>query len=534
MVPRPIALLLVFFICLGCTAKTPAQAQASEPTRPNIIFIFTDDHASQSIGAYGSVINETPNIDRIAEEGVIFLNSFCGNSICGPSRATILTGLHSHANGFMNNTTRFDSTQQTFPQLLQDAGYNTAMIGKYHLWDNPVGFDDWMILPGQGEYYNPDFITPAGRQRVEGYVTDVITDLTLEWLENGRDSDAPFMVMTQHKAPHRTWMPGPNELDLYRGGNIPEPASLFEDLEERGPAAVQSEMTIRAHMFYAYDLYCPMDEGEALYEYYERKIGRLNEEQRAAWDAAFEPENEAFRAAFEDMTPDEVLRWQYQRYVGNYLRCIAGVDRNVGRILDYLDENPELKENTIIIYSSDQGFYLGEHGWYDKRWMYEESLAMPLVVRWPGVIEPGTEIEELVQNIDYAPTFLDIAGTEPETTMQGRSLLDLMRDDVEPWRDAIYYHYYEYHRHAHMVPPHYGIRTDRYSLMHFYHEDFGYWELYDLQEDPNQMHNVYEDPENAELIDELKERLEELRVQYNVEGEQAIQPEPKPEDAVEE
>ncbi|MFK7790599.1 MAG: sulfatase, partial [Phycisphaeraceae bacterium] len=424
MVPRLISLLPLVLLCLAIV--TPANAQAKPDKRPNILFIFTDDHASQSISAYGSKINQTPHIDRIASEGAIFLNSFCGNSICGPSRASILTGLHSHANGFMTNTNRFDSSQQTFPKLLQKTGYTTAMIGKYHLHDTPKGFDHWMILPGQGEYYNPDFITPDGRKKVEGHCTNVVTDLGLDWLKEGRDKDKPFMLMLQHKAPHRTWMPAPEELGMYRDADIPEPDTLFDDYKGRGKGAAQTEMEIDKHMFFAYDLYCPLDQDEALYKYYERKIGRLNPEQRAEWDKWFEPENEAFRKNKASMTPKEIEQWKYQRYVKNYLRCIAGVDRNIGRVLQYLDDNPEIKKNTIVIYSSDQGFYLGEHGWYDKRWMYEESLAMPLVVRWPGVIKPGTRVEELVQNIDYAPTFLEIAGTKPETPMHGRSLLELM------------------------------------------------------------------------------------------------------------
>jgi len=536
MLPRTLTILASLFISLGsalaCSAQAAAPAQEQD-IRPNIIFIFTDDHASQSISAYGSVINQTPNIDRIANEGAIFLNSFCGNSICGPSRATILTGLHSHANGFINNTTRFNSNQQTFPQLLQRAGYNTAMIGKYHLWDYPRGFDHWMILPGQGEYYNPVFQTAEGRTQIEGYVTDVVTNLGLSWLEEGRDPNKPFMLMLQHKAPHRTWMPGPQELMLYRDGNIPEPENLFDDYEGRGPGAAHTEMEIDQHMYFAYDLYCPIGEDEELYSYYLENVGRMTPEQRATWDAAFEPENQAFRAAMENMTPEQIVHWKYQRYVGNYLRCIAGVDRNIGRVLDYLDENPELKDNTIVIYSSDQGFFLGEHGWYDKRWMYEESLAMPLIVRWPGVIEPGTRIQELVQNIDYAPTFLDIAGIDPDTPMHGRSLLDLMRPDAEPWRDAVYYHYYEYPI-PHRVPQHEGVRTARYSLMHFYGPDHGYWELYDLENDPHQMHSVYDDPAYADVITQLTAQLEALKDQYDVHEEADIVREARPEEPVQE
>ncbi|MEM6506334.1 MAG: sulfatase [Planctomycetota bacterium] len=514
MVPRFSTCLLIFLLGLSSAYHTNA---ADEPTkRPNIVFIFTDDHAVQSIGAYDSVINETPNIDRIANEGAIFLNSFCGNSICGPSRATILTGLHSHANGFKTNTDRFDSSQQTFPKLLQKAGYTTAMIGKYHLWGDPVGFDHWMVLPGQGEYYNPDLLTPEGRIRIPGHCTNVVTDLGLKWLEEGRDKDKPFMLMLQHKAPHRTWMPAPEELHLYRDKDIPEPPTLFDDYEGRGPAAADQTMEIDRHMYFAYDLYCPIDESEPLFKVHQRKLARMTPEQRAEWDKWYEPENEAFRKARPTMSDKDIVRWKYQRYVKNYLRCIAGVDRNIGRVLDYLDDNPGLKENTIVIYSSDQGFYLGEHGWYDKRWMYEESLAMPLVARWPGVIKPGTRVEELVQNIDYAPTFLDIAGTKPETPMQGRSLMDLLDEDAEPWRDAVYYHYYEYARNIHNVPPHEGIRTKQFSLMHFYGPKQGYWEFYNLDKDPQQLKSVYNDPVYAETIKKLKIDLQDLQKQYRV------------------
>jgi len=509
----------VAFCLLAVLVTTPpAHAQATLPgpdaPKPNIIFIFTDDHASQSIGAYGSKINQTPNLDRIASEGAIFLNSFCANSICGPSRATILTGLHSHMNGFKDNTSRFDSSQQTFPKLLQKAGYATAMIGKYHLWNDPQGFDKWMILPGQGEYYNPQFKTQNQELiQVQGYVTDVITDFGLQWIDQERDKDKPFMLMLQHKAPHRTWMPGPQELSLYRDKDIPEPDTLFDDYKGRGPGAAKTEMQIDRHMYFAYDLYCPVRNDEFLFSYYEENVGRMTPEQRADWDAAFEPENKAFLAKMEKMTDKQIVQWKYQRYIKNYLRCIAGVDRNVGRVLDYLDANPQLKENTIVIYSSDQGFFLGEHGWYDKRWMYEQSLKMPLMMRWPGVIEPGTRLTQLVQNIDYAPTFLDIAGVEPETPMQGRSLLDLWRKDAEPWRDAVYYRYYE-SQVVHNVPAHYGIRTAKYSLMHFYESNYNYYELYDLEKDPQQMHNVYDDPAYKELASDLKIQLTDLREEY--------------------
>ncbi|XAM00638.1 sulfatase [Phycisphaeraceae bacterium D3-23] len=488
-----------------------ADPPALAGSRPNIIFIFTDDHAPHAISAYGSVINETPHIDRLANEGTLFRRSYCCNSICGPSRAAILTGLHSHANGFMQNGNRFDGHQQTFPQLLQRAGYQTALYGKWHLNSDPVGFDDWAILPGQGAYYNPDFIFPDGRRRVEGYCTDVATDMALEWLDNGRDADKPFVLMCQHKAPHRSWMPGPEELDMYDGETIPEPDTLFDDYAGRTPAAADNEMEIDRHMSFGYDLMCPIDDDEWLMNAYRNNMNRMTFAQRARWNIAFEEENAAFREAMPDMTHEEIVRWKYQRYIKNYLRCVAGVDRNVGRVLDWLDENPELAANTIVIYSSDQGFYLGDNGWYDKRWMYEESFAMPLIVRWPDHIPAGVENHELVQNIDYAPTFLDLAGVEPDEPMHGMSLVPLLEGDAElPGRDALYYHYYE-SRATHRVAAHYGIATDRYKLIHYYEPEWDSWELFDLQEDPDERQSVYGDPAYDEVQTRLHRELNELK-----------------------
>ncbi|MFI4861106.1 MAG: sulfatase [Phycisphaerales bacterium JB063] len=482
-------------------------------TRPNIIFIFTDDHAPHAISAYGSVINETPNIDRLAHEGVLFRRSYCCNSICGPSRAAILTGLHSHANGFMQNGNRFDGHQQTFPQLLQRHGYQTAIYGKWHLNSDPVGFDDWAILPGQGDYYNPNFIFPDGNRRVEGYCTDVTTDMALHWLENGRDTDKPFVLMCQHKAPHRSWMPGPQELNMYDDETIPEPDTLFDDYAGRTPAAADNEMEIDRHMSFGYDLMCPIDDNEWLMNGYRNSMNRMTDAQRTTWDAAFEEENDAFRAAMADMTHEEIVRWKYQRYIKNYLRCVAGVDRNVGRVLDWLDDNPEIAANTIVIYSSDQGFYLGDNGWYDKRWMYEESFAMPLIVRWPGHIPAGVENHELVQNIDYAPTFLDLAGVQADEPMHGTSLVPLLEGDEElPGRDSLYYHYYE-SRATHRVAAHYGIATDRYKLIHYYEPEWDDWELFDLQEDPDERQSVYGDPDYADVQARLHEQLNALKAE---------------------
>ena len=360
----------------------PALAQSD---RPNIVFIFSDDHAYQAIGAYGSRINQTPNIDRIAREGMRFENAMVTNSICAPSRAVIQTGKYSHLNGVLDNRQVFDGSQQTFPKLLQQAGYQTAMVGKWHLKSEPTGFDYWEVLPGQGSYYNPDFRVPGGEKRHYGYVTDIITDLTLAWLEDGRDPDRPFMVMTQNKAPHRGWMSGPDKLTLYDGVTIPEPDTLFDDYANRASPARLQEMEIGRHMIDGHDMKLkpppgtPEDApGQQLWL---AGYGRLDERQRRVWDAAYEPKNAAFMAA--GLEGRDLVRWKYQRYIKDYLRTIASVDDNVGRILRYLDETG-LAENTIVVYASDQGFYLGEHGWFDKRWMYEESLKTPLIVRWPA------------------------------------------------------------------------------------------------------------------------------------------------------
>ncbi len=477
---------------------TPLQklyAQASSE-RPNIIFVFTDDHATHALSAYGSEINQTPNLDRLADEGMLFRNAFVTNSICAPSRAVILTGKHSHMNGVIDNGTTFDGSQQTFPKLLQDAGYQTAIVGKWHLKSDPTGFDYWEVLPGQGDYYNPAFRTDEGRTDYTGYVTDIITDRALNWLENTRDTDEPFMLMYQHKAPHRGWRPGPDHLTTYDDTEIPAPDYLFDDYAGRTTAAQWATMTIADHLNRS-DLKLDTPTN-------------LTDEQLEQWNAAYGPKNEAYRQA--DLTEKERTRWKYQRYIKDYLRTIDSVDDNMGRLLDYLDQSG-LAENTVVIYSSDQGFYLGDHGWFDKRWMYEESFKTPLLVRWPGVTEPGTENTELVQNLDFAQTFLDIAGAEIPGDMQGRSLEPLLRSENTDWRDAVYYHYYEFPG-WHDVRRHYGIRTERYKLIHYYGIDE--WELFDLQEDPEEVSSVYNDPEYSNTVARLKEDLSDLQEKYQL------------------
>ncbi len=512
------ALLLIALAPLG-TPPAPLIAQSITPTRPNILFIFADDHATQAIGAYGSVINETPNIDRLAAEGVLFRNSFCGNSICAPSRATVLTGLHSAANGVLQNGNTFDGSQPTFPKELQAAGYNTALIGKWHLAGDPTGFDYWRVLPGQGQYYNPDFRTPEGEVRIAGHVTELTTDLALDWLETVHDDDAPFLLMCQHKAPHRSWMPGPDELGLYRDADLPEPPTLFDDYTGRSGPAADQEMEIARHLTKHYDLKLDLPEEISALEgpdsWVKGMRARLSEKQLAAWDAAYAAENAAFAA--DPPTGDDLVRWKYQRYVKNYLRCVAGVDRSVGRMLDWLADHPKIAANTVVVYSSDQGFYLGEHGWYDKRWMYEESLAMPLIVRWPGNGTPGREVTSFVQNIDYAPTFLELAGVDTDRPLHGQSLVPLLRGETpDDWRDAIYYRYTE-SRATHRVAAHVGVRTDRYKLMHFHEPEWDSWELYDLETDPLELHSVADDPEYAEIRSGLERRLRELQAEYGEE-----------------
>jgi len=494
----------------GFTTASWRQSATAMAERPNILFIFSDDHAQQAIGAYGSVINETPNIDRIAKDGVVFLRNACANSICAPSRATVLTGKHSHANGLRSNRDTFDGSQTTFPQLLQEAGYDTALVGKWHLKSDPTGFNYWEILPGQGNYYNPDFISAAGKRRIEGYVTDIIADLSLDWLKNKRDTNKPFLLMCQHKAPHRTWAPGPKHLAMYDGTTIPEPPTLFDDYQGRAPVLKDNEAMIAKHMMYDWDLKVPgLGIPDALgRDMKNKEVERMTAEQKARWDAAYKPKNEAFLE--QNPQGDDLVRWKYQRYIKDYLRCIASVDDNVGRLLDYLD-SAGLAGNTLVVYSSDQGFYLGEHGLYDKRWMYRESLAMPLIARWPGRAKQGFQVDELTQNIDFAPTFLDAAGIAPPPEMHGRSLAPLMQGNTPPgWRDTIYYHYYE--KGEHNVPPHEGVSTRRYKLIHYY--EAGQWELFDLEKDPREMQSVYDDPAYAGVLAEMKKKLEHLKTKF--------------------
>ncbi len=506
--------LLVPFICC-------LHARAAD--QPNIVFLFSDDHALQAISAYHERFREiapTPNIDRIAREGALFERSYCTNSICGPSRASILTGKHSHLNGFRNNDTdKFDGSQQTFPKLLRKAGYTTAMIGKWHLVTEPTGFDHWEILPGQGSYYNPDFIGPGGkRQRVQGYCTDVITDKAIDWLKTARPKDKPFLLMCQHKAPHRNWMPAPRHLGLFKDLEMPEPPTLFDDYEGRSKLLGAQQMTIARHFGWGHDMFLPRKpENPTFLAIPNGELQRMNPSQLDVFNAAYRSENEALTAGLGAGSIDDraLTRWKYQRYVKNYLRCVRALDENIGRMLDFLDESG-LAENTIVIYSSDQGFYLGEHGWYDKRWMFEESLSMPFVIRWPGVVNPGTRSKAIIQNIDYAPTFLEAAGSPVPPDIQGRSLLPVLKNDgkaPDSWREAIYYAYYG--ENTHNVPPHDGIRTARHKLFRFTGTDE--WQLFDLENDPQEMKSIHAAPANAGLLADLTALYRKLRAGYKVE-----------------
>ncbi|MCM8525089.1 MAG: sulfatase [Lentisphaeraceae bacterium] len=479
--------------------------------KPNILFIFSDDHATQAVSAYGGRLKDvapTPHLDSIAKQGMLFKRCMVTNSICGPSRATILTGKYSHLNGFMTNeTTKFDGSQQTFPKLLQGAGYQTAVIGKWHLGSEPTGFDYWKVLIGQGYYYNPDFRTPEGKIRINGYCTEVVTDLAIDWLDKKRDKKKPFMLMMQHKAPHREWSPAPKYLNAFDDVIIPEPDTLFDSYENRGRAAKDQDMTIHKTMELGKDL--KISQYDKKGQLAQRISKRMTPEQLKAWNAAYEPKNKALIEA--KPKGKDLVRWKYQRYLKDYLRCIKSVDESVGRVLEYLKKN-NLEENTIVIYSSDQGFYLGEHGWFDKRFMYDESYRTPLMVKWPGKVQAGSVNSDLVSNLDFAQTFLEMAGVQQPKDMQGASLVPILEGKKpSDWRKSHYYHYYEYPG-WHMVHRHEGVYDGRYKLMYFY--DIDEWELYDLESDPKEMKNQFKNPEFSSQVTRLKEELKALRKKH--------------------
>ncbi|MEQ1853023.1 MAG: sulfatase [Chthoniobacteraceae bacterium] len=485
-------------ILLALAPLLALAATAAEATKPNIILLFADDLTSQAISAYKHPLKllETPGMDRLAREGMLFDRAVVPNSICGPSRAVILTGKYSHVNGFVRNGNRFDGAQQTFPKLLQKAGYQTAVIGKWHLETDPTGFDHWHILPGQGIYYNPPMVRDGEKVTHTGYTTDLISDFSIEWLKK-RDKSKPFLLMSQHKAPHREWAPALRHLAWNGDKKFPEPATLFDDYSGRGRAEKEQDMTLEK-------TFTKRDSKQEAPPY-------LNAEQRKAWDEYYEPRNKIIPT----LSGQDLVRWRYQRYMHDYLGTVKAVDEAVSKLLKYLDDEG-LAENTMVIVSSDQGFYLGEHGWFDKRWIYEESLTTPLLVRWPGVTKPGTSSKSLVSILDFPETFLDAAGVPVPADMQGRSLRPVLAGQTPAdWRKSFYYHYYEFPG-PHSVRKHYGVVTDRYKLFHFYEPEMNYWTLMDREKDPQELKNVYDDPSYAETRKTLHAELERLRTELKV------------------
>lgn len=492
--------LMLRFLCLVLIFLTSSPAlPAAGP--PNIVFIFSDDHGYQAIGAYPEShgIMETPNIDRLAKEGMRFDRCLVPNSICGPSRATVLTGKYSHINGFYNNVNnKFDGSQPTLPKLLKAANYQSAMIGKWHLVSDPTGFDYWEIFPGQGVYYNPPMIRMGQRVKHEGYATGIVTDLAIDWLKQ-RDKSRPFLLMCHNKAPHRNWQPKLADLDFDHDRTYSAPPTLFDDYSGRGKAEHEQDMMIKSTMN-AEDLKFTAPK-------------ELTPEQLKVWNAYYEPRNEAFRK--QNLQGQDLIRWKYNRFMHDYLGCIKCVDDNVGRLLKYL-EDEGLSDDTIVVYASDQGFYLGEHGWFDKRWIFEESLRTPFIMRWPGVIKAGSVNKDMVSTVDFAETFLNAAGLPIPNDMQGRSLMPLLKGETPAdWRKSFYYHYYE-NPGVHKVARHYGVVTDQYKLVHFYEPEFNYWELFDLKKYPHELLSVYGKSEYAKTQKELMTELDRLRAELKV------------------
>ena len=547
------------FLPVVAASLMVTNAMAQTDKRPNILYIMSDDHAYQAISAYGSDVSRfapTPNIDRIAREGMRFDRSFVENSLSSPSRACLITGLYSHQNGQQQLLEGIDSTRTFFSELLQQVGYQTAMMGKWHLLCRPKGFDRYHVLNDQGTYFNPVFMseTSGGKYiREEGYATDLITDHAIDFLEH-RDTSRPFCLMVHHKAPHRSWFPDVKHLGMYDNVDFPLPETLWDDYSTRGSAAHTQKMQIDRDMELALDLKVdslgrPVDRFNSTIAEY----GRLNPEQRAAYEKYFGARYERFQ--HDSLTGKELVVWKYQTYLRDYLSVIHSVDENVGRLLKYLDEHG-LAENTIVVYASDQGFYMGEHGWFDKRFMYEESMRTPLVIRYPREIRAGSVSSEMVQNIDYAPTFLEYAGVKQPKEMTGRSLRKLFKHTANNskkihWRKSLYYHYYDYPA-WHLTRKHDGVRTDRYKLIHFYGKggaraltenryqqqegtreynsyrwmaqsgyitddpDIDYYELYDLQEDPNELNNIYGKPGTERITKRLKRLLKRYRKELAV------------------
>ncbi len=495
-------------IATGCASK---QEETKKPL--NVIYIMSDDHSFQTISAYSDKFISTPNIDRLANEGMLFERAYVANSISGPSRACMLTGKHSHANGFTNNVNSvFDGTQQTLPKLLQAGGYQTAVVGKWHLTSDPIGFDHWDILIGQGEYYNPHFILNGKKEQVTGYATELTNDRAIDWLENGRDKNKPYVMWLHHKAPHRTWMPDLQDLSKFDNTVFELPETFYDNYEGR-TAAAQQEMSIDKDMCLVYDLKLADKEKEIrgpLEQHGRAMYNNLNPEQKAAWDAHYDPIIKAFKEA--NLSGKELVEWKYQQYMRDYLATVVSLDRTIGKLFDYLEETDQL-DNTLIFYTADQGFYMGEHGWFDKRFMYEESYRTPLLIRMPGGKKLG-KTDALVQNIDFAPTILDFVGMAIPEDMHGESLMPILEgEQKEGVREALYYHFYEYPA-EHAVKRHYGVSTDRYKLIHFYN-DIDTWELYDLESDPREMNNIYGKQGTEQITKDLREQLVKLQKQYN-------------------
>jgi arylsulfatase A-like enzyme len=496
------------FVFLFLLFPLIAPASGAEPgaaRRPNILFIMTDDHAAHAISSYGSAVNKTPHLDRIAQEGMRFEQCFVVNSICTPSRAAILTGKYSHLNG-VPVFNRFDGSQPTVAKYLQAAGYHTGMVGKWHLGSDPTGFDHWIILPGQGLYFDPAFITSEGRRVIKGYVSDVITDLAVDFLKN-RPKEKPFFLMCHHKAPHRPWEPDEKHKAMFAGKEIPEPQTLRDDYATRTEAIGESRQKVFEDMTRRdLKLEPPAD---------------LRGQERNRWLQTKPAEVEIqVNGQKKKLTGEELNRWKYQRYMQDYLACVQSVDDNVGRLMGWLEANG-LRENTIVIYTSDQGFFLGDHGLYDKRFMYEPSLRMPFIVRWPGVIQAGSVQGSMIINCDFAPTFMDAAGLPVPADMQGRSLIPLLKgQQPTDWRTSMYYRYY-HDPGDHNTRAHYGVRTRTHKLIYFWKKD--QWELYDLIKDPNEMKNLYNNPAQAGIAAKMKQELFRLKREFKDDDQFALE-----------
>lgn len=484
---------LLFLATFFLIAITSAQK------KPNIVIIISDDHSFQSIGAYNKgETSYTPNIDKLADEGLIFNKAYVANSICGPSRACILTGKFSHKNGYTDNeTSKYDSNQQQFVNILQENGYQTAWIGKYHLGYDPKGFDFFKILIGQGHYFNPDFIISGGKKvQEEGYESDIVQNEAEKWL-NSRDTEKPFCLIVGHKATHRTWMPDIQDLGKFEHINFPLPKNFYDDYNGRKPASLQ-EMSIGKDLQMGYDLKMFFGENQEV----DANFTRMNPQQLKAYEDFYRPIQQDLER--KNLSGNALTEWKFQRYMRDYYATALSLDRNIGRMADYLKKN-NLAENTIFIYLSDQGFYMGEHGWYDKRWMYEESFRTPMIMKFPSVIKPQQVSESMVMNVDIAPTLLEMAGIPIPSDIQGKSFAKVLKNPKEKIRDVVYYHYYENGEHA--VSPHFGIKNERYKIIRFYKRHNG-WELYDLKKDPHEMNNIYDKKSSKKIIKRMKKLLE--------------------------